>query len=279
MTLAENILSYVEYLNGPVGLQVSLCQIHDSFAPYLHLLYPYNQHTSPYCITIKECGAIQRCIACQEELLATASSSPFDTVCWAGVGKRIYPICADESTLGFVSVSGYLPEKVDESVLTDISEACALTSEAIQEARKSLIPDRQGTEFLDTLIYPLLHMLTLLYKEQPQSLPMGKAGVSYRSIIDYIAGHLGDTLTLGELSRELGYSESHIRHLFRKYSGQTLTKYVNSMRVRRAKELLSSTQMSITEIADAVGYPDPNYFSSVFRSYTGLAPRDYRRSY
>ncbi len=277
MTLAENILSYVEYLNGPVGLQVSLCQIHDSYAPYLHLLYPYNRHTNPYCITIKGHGATNRCIICQRELLATAST-PFDTVCWAGVGKRIYPICVEGSPLGFISVSGYLPEQEHRDYITAVSQSCGIKEEDVYKARRSLSPDRQSTEFLDTLIYPLLHMLTLLYKEQPQSLPMGKAGVSYCSIIDYIAGHLGDTLTLSELSRELGYSESHIRHLFRKYSGQTLTKYVNSMRVRRAKELLTSTQMSVTEIADAVGYPDPNYFSSVFRIHTGCSPRDYRRS-
>jgi YesN/AraC family two-component response regulator len=48
------------------------------------------------------------------------------------------------------------------------------------------------------------------------------------------------------------------------------------MRIDRAKELLATTDMSIREIAEAVGYADQNYFSRMFRKFTGLSPSSYK---
>ena len=53
--------------------------------------------------------------------------------------------------------------------------------------------------------------------------------------------------------------------------------HITEMRMELAKNLLESTQLPVKEIAGRVGYNDPLYFSTVFRNYTGMNPRAYRK--
>ena len=55
-------------------------------------------------------------------------------------------------------------------------------------------------------------------------------------------------------------------------------KYLTSIRIARAKELLTGTDIPISEIGELVGYDNPLYFSKIFKKNTGLSPREYRRS-
>ena len=64
--------------------------------------------------------------------------------------------------------------------------------------------------------------------------------------------------------------------MFKKRSGMTINQYVNLLRVEEARIMLDSTEMSVQDIAMTVGFSDANYFSSVFKSVTGVSPRAYR---
>ena len=84
--------------------------------------------------------------------------------------------------------------------------------------------------------------------------------------------------TVAELARECCLSESRFLHLFREVSGKSVTAFIASIRIERAKELLMGTELSVREIAEAVGYEDQNYFSRCFRKVEGCSPREFRRN-
>ena len=69
----------------------------------------------------------------------------------------------------------------------------------------------------------------------------------------------------------------HISHLFNDNLGLSMSDYINSLRVSEAKRLLESSDMLITEIAQAVGFGTARTFNRVFLQQTGITPRDYRR--
>ena len=71
-------------------------------------------------------------------------------------------------------------------------------------------------------------------------------------------------------------SAAHFSTVFSQHEGRTFISYLTTLRIERAKELLSSTNMKLSDIALEVGYNEPNYFSHVFRKAEGMTPKEYR---
>ena len=95
----------------------------------------------------------------------------------------------------------------------------------------------------------------------------------------FIAEHYADSnLTLHDVAAHVALSNNHFCTVFSQESGGvTFTEYLTSTRISRAKDLLITTAMRTSEIAYAVGYNDPHYFSYLFKKNTGLSPRDFRK--
>lgn len=96
-------------------------------------------------------------------------------------------------------------------------------------------------------------------------------------VFDYIDSHLPEPVSLAELSRVLHISEGHFCRLFKQVTHTTPFAYINYLRVLRALELLTDSDMSITDISYAVGFSSPPYFNRTFRKYALVSPNKYRR--
>jgi len=64
--------------------------------------------------------------------------------------------------------------------------------------------------------------------------------------------------------------------VFHEVTGRKYTDWLNSLRIEKAKELLSDWELKLYEVADRVGFSDYKYFVRVFRRYTGCRPSEYR---
>ena len=89
---------------------------------------------------------------------------------------------------------------------------------------------------------------------------------------------LEDTLTIQEIAQELGISYSSFRKLFKEHTGFAPALYQQTLKLQRAKELLSTTDESIKEIAYRLNFESPDYFSAKFKSQTGMKPSDFRNT-
>jgi AraC family transcriptional regulator len=98
-----------------------------------------------------------------------------------------------------------------------------------------------------------------------------------RRALEYIDNNLHAELTLDEIARCLSMSPFHFAHLFKRTTGLSPHRYVTQRKIERAKTLLSDTDMSITEVAQQVGYANMGHFSVVFHRLLGLTPTQYRR--
>ncbi len=78
------------------------------------------------------------------------------------------------------------------------------------------------------------------------------------------------------LSKEVYLSPNYISLIFKKETGSTAVEYITQVRMEAAKKLLSDTEMKILEVAETVGYENPQYFSTVFKKYTGVHPQQFR---
>lgn len=98
-----------------------------------------------------------------------------------------------------------------------------------------------------------------------------------QSCAAYIETHLDEELTLSQLAAEVGYSEYHLSRKFKKETGKNLREYIRDARIERAKLLLSSSELSIKEIAEQLQFCAPSHFAAVFREVTGQLPQQYRK--
>ncbi|MEM5781076.1 MAG: AraC family transcriptional regulator, partial [Lawsonibacter sp.] len=94
---------------------------------------------------------------------------------------------------------------------------------------------------------------------------------------DFIAEHYADSeLSVETLCSHLHLSSTYFSTLFKRETGMGFTAYVTEVRMERAARLLQDTDEKTYLIAEQTGYPDPNYFSYVFRRRFGVTPSKFR---
>jgi len=91
----------------------------------------------------------------------------------------------------------------------------------------------------------------------------------------YVEQNYNKVITLGQVSEWAKVTESHLSKQFVKETGEHFIEYVTKLRLSEAKRLMQS-DMKMYEIADQVGYENPEHFSRVFKRYMGVSPQKYR---
>jgi AraC-like DNA-binding protein len=80
------------------------------------------------------------------------------------------------------------------------------------------------------------------------------------------------------MAGQAGLSESHFSRVFKAQTGHAPLDYFILLKMQHASALLAVTDLHVKEVAAAVGYSDPYYFSRLFKQVIGVSPRDYRRA-
>ncbi len=105
----------------------------------------------------------------------------------------------------------------------------------------------------------------------------GEAQRLTRQAMAYIHEHYRDPISREDIARHIGVSEGYLSRCFTQETGLSLIQYLTRYRIQQARQLLVSSDMTVTEIALEVGFSDSNYFSRVFRREVGVSPLTYRR--
>ncbi len=127
------------------------------------------------------------------------------------------------------------------------------------------------------------HLLRQVEFSVPQKLPESSTRHRYQSEIvnramAFISEKYSKTLNLKDLSRALGVSESHLRAIIKKETGENFSTILHKQRIAAAKHLLSDGTFSVENISNAVGYPYTSFFFKIFKRMTGMTPKDYSKS-
>ena len=92
----------------------------------------------------------------------------------------------------------------------------------------------------------------------------------------YIEEHYMDDIYLEKIAHEIGLSAKYVSRMFRETTGITITDYINTIRMNKAKELLEQTELKVNEIAERVGIASRTTFLRVFKKQEGVSPTDFR---
>ena len=135
----------------------------------------------------------------------------------------------------------------------------------------------------ELVCHNLLEILLIkILRHQHFDLEVGKQSKATKDISfikHYLETYYHESIQLEDLASMTHLSRFYISHSFKKEIGMSPMEYLIAIRIKEIKILLRTTNYSISQVADIVGFTTPTYFSKQFRKSTGISPTDYREQY
>ena len=170
-----------------------------------------------------------------------------------------------QEALGYGVIS-YLLKPIDNEKLLSI--LFKLKDEILTERRLGNYP-LSGTEILIQLTDKEL-------LENEEAVHYKKA---IQKMIEYIDNNTSLNISIKDIAADIGLNSNYLSHLFKQETGQSFIEYITELRIKKAQKLLCNTNLKTYAIARMIGYSDSQYFSQVFKRFTGITPGQYRESF
>ncbi len=138
-----------------------------------------------------------------------------------------------------------------------------------------------AAQLLRVYILELLLVFAREYQSRPpepaeRESPYQKYKASVERAAAYMEAHYEEPLSLEQICKYAQVSRTYFCSLFKLLTGCTFVEYLSNCRIRRARQLLEDTELSVADISARTGFHDGAHFSRTFHRITGLSPRDYR---
>lgn len=140
----------------------------------------------------------------------------------------------------------------------------------------------EGYELFPPQALTELLLTAARYMQQHEPVPLHHATPMHAKIsevIRYINAHFAEPLRLGGLADHFFISPYYLSRMFKEMTGFTFSDYVILTRMKEAQRLLRDSEISITDIAAAVGFDNFSHFGKTFKKITRVSPREYRKQY
>lgn len=256
----DGVGKYLGRIEKLFDLHVSVHTPNAYLVTYLESFYKYNCHMLPYCMLIKsDKSRWKRCRACQRMVtarfceLGDKGRDGFFGRCFFGVEEFVLPVLNDGKAIGFVSVTGYSTDR--EKTRKTAGRLIESFPDGYDEALAGLSDRLPDPELLRDLLTPAADLIGSFH-----FIPelRGSGNYTYRLMVAEIEACYNERLSVARIAKSVNCSESYINNIFKKKSGMSVSSYINTVRVRHAKELLTSADEPVSAVAFAVGYSDAN---------------------
>ncbi len=101
----------------------------------------------------------------------------------------------------------------------------------------------------------------------------------FEDSISYMKKNLSKQVTLQELADNMHFHAAYYGRIFKQYFGMSPMKYMNNLRIEKAKQLLLTTDLTLEKVCEQIGMNNTFYFSSQFKKATGMSPTAFRKNY
>ena len=222
---------------------------------------------------------------------AMKSGTPFIFSCHASLRHLSFPLNSGKQRFGSILVGPFLTEEPEPDMFVDISKRYSPEARELLELYKEaesvprITPERaeQISWLISYLFSPYLspetaipHAMVQEEERETDRSDLQNGTDVIEKAITYMKQHYNQHLTLKETAGHVELNPSYFSTLFKQSCGSSFKEYLNYIRIEEGKKLLAGTDISILDIAIAIGFEDQSYFTKVFKKYTGLTPKQYR---
>lgn len=235
----------------------------------------YPHRMIPFCKAVRsEPGMVEKCYTCDRAGFHAAFLKRDTHIyqCHMGLTECAVPIIKQGAIIGYILMG----QGVSREHLPEI-KAC-IERFPNPEKRELLRQQLSQMEvFTDEQLQAIANVAQMctsyLWLKELISL---KQNPTAFAISEYISEHLQESLTIDALCARFGISKTALYLLSTESFGSGITAYVQKQRILRAMQLLEDGTQCIGDVAEAVGFADPNYFIKVFKAHTGYTPLRWR---
>ena len=139
-------------------------------------------------------------------------------------------------------------------------------------------PPLGSEQMLKNLIEYFLIGVLRDFNTQEEGEREDETALSISQIVNYINDNYTEKITISELAFLFKTNRSTLCKEFKKYTGKTVVEYTNSIKLQRAKKLITSSDKTLTSIADELNFESIHYFTRFFKKLTGVSPKEYRKN-
>ncbi len=152
-----------------------------------------------------------------------------------------------------------------------ISALPVQTDEDLQNAVKEIYSFRRFSDIIKMIEHYLNLVINIFEQEQNTS------NYAIYQVEQYIRLHYHEDITLNSLADLVYLNPNYLSNVFAQVTGCTLNRYIKQIRMEKAQELLLNTNMKVSDISQAVGYPNTSYFCKSFQKMFGATPERFRQ--
>lgn len=133
---------------------------------------------------------------------------------------------------------------------------------------------------LEIFLIKLYRHTDVVTKSMRQSYVIDGVDVPYhvKEILDYLHDNVYGKVTVADVARYVGKSESTVKQQFALYRKSGIMKYYNALKIKEARRLIREGKYNMTQISDMLHFDNPQYFSKCFKAYSNMTPREYKAS-
>lgn len=165
----------------------------------------------------------------------------------------------------------YLLKPVQQSELIQTAEKGLSMARLAKERRERLMKQHAGQ-----LEHGALQEIEGSSGDERDSLSLHTSNEYVIKAVQYIEEHISDVLTIKEVAQQVHLNPSYFSVLFKEEAGLTFIDYVTQLRIKKAKELLKGSNLSLDAISEKIGLQTTSYFIRMFKKFESMTPKQYR---
>ena len=242
-----------------------------------NILHGDNKNMCSFCTLVRSCEEChKKCIDSDRDgfLHSQKTAQAYTYKCHMGLTETVTPIIFDGQTVGYMMMGQKLMREDYERVKRNIE---LFPDESKRPAMLEALEKMKYTGFDELNAMCNLVKMCVSYLYMKKLIKIGETSVEIL-LKDYIRDHLADVLDIKRMCREFKMSKSSLYLISRAAFGKGITEYIKDERMKKAQELLSFTTLPVSTVAEQIGYSDSNYFTKVFKKYSGCTPVCWRKN-
>lgn len=171
-------------------------------------------------------------------------------------------------------------DREQKNLLSMLFEEGLFCNKADAKEKVPLGSGQMTKNLLEVFLIKMCRSTDVIAKQMRRSHFIDEVGAPHniRDILAYLHENVYGKITVGDIARRVGKSESTVKQLFLQYRPNGIINYYNSLKIGEAKKLIREEGHNMAQISDMLGFDNPQYFSKCFKKFTKMTPGEYKKS-